>query len=62
MNGHKVPSKLLTINEVADLLSIGRTSVFKLLRTGKLNSVLIGSSRRIPVSDYEEYVISLYSD
>ena len=59
MDMHKTTSKLLTVNEVTELLSIGRTSLYKLLRTRRLKSVLIGSSRRIPLSAYEEYVDSL---
>ncbi len=62
MDMHKTTSKLLTVNEVTELLSIGRTSLYKLLRTRRLKSVLIGSSRRIPLSAYEEYVDSLDSE
>ena len=62
MDMYKTTSKLLTVNEVAELLSIGKTSLYKLLRTRRLKSVLIGSSRRIPLSAYEEYVYSLYSE
>ena len=59
MDMHKTRSTFMTVNEVAELLSIGRTSLYKLLKTGRLKSVLIGSSRRIPVSAYEEYVSNL---
>ena len=62
MDMHKTTSKLLTVNQVTELLSIGRTSLYKLLRTRRLKSVLIGSSRRIPLSAYEEYVDSLDSE
>jgi excisionase family DNA binding protein len=37
----------LTIPEVAKRLHLGETSIFKLLKSGKLPSVKIGRSRRI---------------
>ena len=39
---------LLRPKEVAELIGIGRTKVFELMRSGQLESVRIGSSRRIP--------------
>ncbi len=39
---------LLTTEEAAQLLSIGRTQVFALLSTGDLESVRVGRLRRIP--------------
>ena len=47
---------LLTAEQAASALSICRTKVYELLRTGQLESVLIGSSRRIPVAALDEYV------
>ena len=47
---------LLTAEQAASVLSICRTKVYELLRTGQLESVLIGSSRRIPVAALDEYV------
>jgi excisionase family DNA binding protein len=41
---------LLRPKEAAELIGIGRTKVFELMRTGQLESVRIGSSRRIPRS------------
>jgi excisionase family DNA binding protein len=37
-------------------LSICRTKVYELLRTGELESVQIGTSRRIPCDASSEYV------
>jgi len=51
--------KLLTVGEVQEMLSIGRTRVFSLIATGQLRSVLIGSSRRIPSDAVEEFVQEL---
>ncbi len=47
---------LLTAEEVADALAICRTKVCELLRNGQLESIRIGSSRRIPRSALAEYV------
>ncbi len=47
---------LLTPEEVSSALSICRTKVYELIRTGQLESVQIGSSRRIPVDAVGEYV------
>ena len=51
--------KLLTVAEVQELLSIGRTRVFSLIASGNLRSVLIGSSRRIPADALEEFIQEL---
>ena len=51
--------KLLTVSDAQTLLSIGRTKVFSLIASGELDSVLIGSSRRIPTSALEEFLEKL---
>ena len=50
---------LLTPEQAAATLAIGRTKVFELLRSGELESVRIGSSRRIPREAVQEYVYQL---
>jgi excisionase family DNA binding protein len=40
---------LLTVEEAAEALSIGRTTAFQLIRSGKLETVRIGRLRRVPV-------------
>lgn len=47
---------LLRPKEAAELIGIGRTKVFELMRTGQLESVRIGSSRRIPAFALLDYV------
>ncbi len=47
---------LLTPEEAAETLSIGRTKVYELLALGVLRSVQIGKSRRIPVAAVHEHV------
>ena len=41
---------LLTVEETADLLHIGRSKVFDLIRCRDLDSVKIGRLRRVPES------------
>jgi excisionase family DNA binding protein len=50
---------LLRPEEVAQALSIGRSTVFALMRSGELRSVKIGKSRRVPVDAMTEYVAGL---
>ncbi len=50
---------LLTPEEAARSLSIGRTQVYALLRTDQLESVTIGSSRRVPVAAVRRFVARL---
>jgi excisionase family DNA binding protein len=53
---------LLTPEEAAQTLSIGRSKVYELLRAGALASVRIGASRRIPVEAIRAYVAALAVD
>lgn len=36
-----------TVSEVAEHLRLGRTTVYRLIGTGELPSILIGGSRRV---------------
>jgi len=47
---------LLTPEEAAEALSLGRTKVYQLIGEGRLRSVLIGKSRRVPASALAELV------
>ena len=59
MSGEPEPRALLTVEEAAERLSLGRTTVFQLLKTGALKSVRIGRLRRIPTDALDEYTRSL---
>ncbi len=54
-----VPRRLLTPEESAQALGIGRTLVYELIRTGQLESVRIGTCRRVPVAALDEFVATL---
>ena len=47
---------LLRPEEAADVLGIGRSKLYDLLATGEVESVHIGSCRRIPVEGLHRYV------
>jgi excisionase family DNA binding protein len=53
---------LVTVDELAAMLSIGRTAAWELVRKRKINSVKIGRTRRVPVSAIQEYVEQLLDD
>ncbi len=50
---------LLTVEEAADCLCVGRTYMFDLIARGVVPSVRIGKLRRIRPEDLERYVSSL---
>ncbi|MGH3738599.1 MAG: helix-turn-helix domain-containing protein [Micromonosporaceae bacterium] len=52
---------LLTVEEAAKRLRIGRTSMYALVSRGVVESVLIGRLRRIPIRSLHKYVESLVS-
>ncbi|NED34824.1 helix-turn-helix domain-containing protein [Streptomyces sp. SID8499] len=47
---------LLTVEEAARCLRIGRTTCFALIRTGELESLTIGGLRRIPADAPAAYL------
>lgn len=50
---------LLTPEEAAERLSVGRSRIFELIGSGRLRSVRIGNSRRIPTEALVEFVHGL---
>jgi excisionase family DNA binding protein len=50
---------LLTIDEAAGALGIGRTKVYELVRDGLLEAVSIGRCRRVSIAALERFVASL---
>ena len=47
---------LVSVVEVARMLSIGRTAAWELVRKRKIKSVKIGHTRRIPIVAIEDYI------
>jgi excisionase family DNA binding protein len=56
LNGN---SLLLTPEEAATILRIGRTTIYALMKAGDLRPVHIGRSCRLPRAELERYVRSL---
>ena len=50
---------LLTVEEAARRLRIGRTTCYGLIRSGELESVPVGRLRRVPADAVPEYVTRL---
>ncbi len=50
---------LYRAEEAAELMSVSRTAVFGLIRSGDLRAVKIGGRRRIPRTSIEDYVARL---
>ncbi|BBF98992.1 MULTISPECIES: helix-turn-helix domain-containing protein [Pseudonocardia] len=50
---------LLTVGEAADQLGIGKTTAYAYVRTGELESVLIGRLRRIHADAIAEFAARL---
>jgi excisionase family DNA binding protein len=56
------PRVLLTVEAAAKALSIGRTSMYALIKDGEVTSVRIGHLRRVPVDALTAYVAQLTSN
>lgn len=50
---------LLTVEETARRLRMGRTLVYRLISSGELESVKVGRLRRVPAECLPEYVAAL---
>lgn len=50
---------LLTVEEAAELLHIGKTKTYALVKNGEIESVLIGRLRRIHIDAIETYAARL---
>ncbi len=53
---------LVTPEEAARRLSVGRTTIYELMSSGELQSVNIGRCRRVPVSSLSLFVNRLIGD
>lgn len=50
---------LLTVEEAAERLRLGRTLVYRLISSGELESVTVGRLRRVPAECLADYVAAL---
>ena len=51
---------LYTVPQVTEMLNIGRTATYDLIRTGRLKSVKIGALRRVPSTALTEFLGGLH--
>ena len=56
------PRRMLTVEQAAEALSVGRTTMFALVKSGDIESVRIGHLRRIPADAIDAYVASLVAE
>lgn len=51
-----VPKVLLTVDEAAEAMSLGRSYVYELVMRNTIRSVKVGRKRRIPVAELHAFV------
>lgn len=51
-------NEIMTVTDVAEVLYIGRNTVYELLNTGVLKGFRIGKTWRIPKISLEEYIVN----
>lgn len=52
-------SKVFTVEDLMEYLSIGRTTAYKLLRSNKIKALKIGKLYRIPKKAVDDYIDSV---
>lgn len=48
---------VLTVTDVAEILFVGRNTIYDLLNAGQLKGFRIGRSWRVPKNNLEEYIL-----
>ena len=61
-DGIKLGRLLYSIREAAELLSIGRVKLYELVAAGRIESVRLDGSRRIPREALEEFIAQLRAE
>jgi excisionase family DNA binding protein len=62
LRGGRPGARLLTIDQVAELLQISRWSVYRLIWANDLRSVQIGRCRRVPQEALNTYLAQLIGE
>ncbi len=52
----KISNKLLTVNEVADILRVSNMTVYRLVKGGQIPAIRVGKNYRIKESDVNKYL------
>jgi excisionase family DNA binding protein len=58
INVTKKITRLLTGNEVAQILNISRTYAYQLMRFGKIRTIRMGRLVRVRVEDLEDFIVT----
>lgn len=53
------PPRLYRVDDAARMLSMGRTAIYELIRSGRLRSVKEGRMRLVPASAIADYIALL---
>jgi excisionase family DNA binding protein len=54
--GTQIPEKLLKAMEIAEILNISRAMAYRLMQTGEIPTVQIGTTRRVRPVDLESFI------
>jgi excisionase family DNA binding protein len=55
-------ARLLTVNEVADLLRVSRMTVYRLIKDGEMPAFRVGRSYRLRDEDVQAYLMQRYTE
>jgi len=53
---HEMEKQLLTIEETAEVLSLGKTKIYQFIKDNELSTVKFGKSRRVIVKSIEDFI------
>jgi excisionase family DNA binding protein len=62
MSTRFIEARLLTVNEVADLLRVSRMTVYRLIKEGQLAALRVGRNYRLREDDVDEYLRQRYHE
>ena len=54
--GDRFSNKLLTVNEVANILRVSNMTVYRLVKSGQIPAIRVGKNYRIKESDVNDYL------
>jgi len=61
-NPPPMPRVMLTAEQAAEAIGVGRTTMFALIKSGEIESVRIGHLRRVPFDSIEAYANRLMAE
>ena len=54
--GNEVPRLALTVEEAGERIGVKRTTMYKLIRDGEIESFTIGRLRKVSLSELDAYI------